>query len=38
MQSSAAKDLLTRLNQEVWNEGNASAADRYIALMYTIHV
>jgi predicted ester cyclase len=37
MQSSAAKDLLTRFIQEVWNDGDASAADRYIAPLYTIH-
>lgn len=32
-----AKEILTRFIQEVWNEGNVEAADRYVALRYTIH-
>lgn len=31
------KELLTQFIDEVWNAGNAEAADRYIAPAYTIH-
>ena len=31
------KEILTRFIQEVWNEGDADAADRYLASAYTIH-
>ena len=29
--------VLSRFIQEVWNEGNADAAERYIAQSYTVH-
>ncbi len=32
-----AKELLTRLVNEVWNAGNIEASDQYIAPKYTIH-
>ena len=31
------KTILTRFIREVWDEGNAEAADKYIAHKYTIH-
>jgi len=31
------KELLIRFIDEVWNAGNADAADRYVAPKYTIH-
>ena len=31
------KQILARFIQEVWNEGNAAAADKYVAECYTIH-
>jgi steroid delta-isomerase-like uncharacterized protein len=37
MKASTTKDLLTRFFQEVWNEGNVEASERYIAPRYTIH-
>jgi steroid delta-isomerase-like uncharacterized protein len=31
------KELLRRFIEEVWNEGNVEASDRYLAGRYTIH-
>jgi steroid delta-isomerase-like uncharacterized protein len=31
------KELLTRFVEEVWNNGNAEASDKYIAQKYTVH-
>jgi steroid delta-isomerase-like uncharacterized protein len=31
------KEILTHFIQEVWNEGNVEAADKYVAPRYTIH-
>jgi steroid delta-isomerase-like uncharacterized protein len=31
------KNVLARFIQEIWNEGNVDAADRYIAQSYTVH-
>lgn len=31
------KEILTAFIQEVWNEGNLVAADKYLAAKYTIH-
>lgn len=35
--STPNKEILTRFIQEVWNEGDAEAADKYLAPQYTIH-
>jgi steroid delta-isomerase-like uncharacterized protein len=35
--SAAAKALLSQFIQEVWNEGNINAADKYIATGYTLY-
>jgi steroid delta-isomerase-like uncharacterized protein len=31
------KQILSRFLQQVWNEGDADAVDRYLAPLYTIH-
>jgi steroid delta-isomerase-like uncharacterized protein len=31
------KEILTRLLKEVWTDGDVSAADKYVAALYTIH-
>ena len=37
MSNTRQKEILAAFIEEVWNEGNLAAADKYIAAPYTIH-
>jgi steroid delta-isomerase-like uncharacterized protein len=37
MPNDSKKELLTQFIQEVWNEGNVEASDKYVAPKYIVH-